>query len=105
MIGWLKKVLAGAPAVDYKQLIADGAQVIDVRNKNEFAGGHISGALNIPLHDIPMQLGKIKKTKVVILCCASGMRSGQAKQLLLQRGYSDDLVHNAGSWMALRNKL
>jgi phage shock protein E len=105
MITWLKKLFSAGQSVDYKELLANGAQIIDVRSKTEFAGGHIQGALNIPIQDMPSQLGKIKKTRAVILCCASGMRSGQAKQLLLQRGYSDDLVHNAGSWMALRAKL
>jgi phage shock protein E len=105
MIAWLKKMFSAGPSVDYKQLVADGAQIIDVRSKNEFAGGNVKGALNIPLQDLPSQLGKIKKTRNVILVCASGMRSGQAKHILLERGYDPDLVHNAGSWMSLKAKL
>jgi phage shock protein E len=103
MITWLKKLFASDPPIDYKAMVDAGAQVIDVRSKGEYAGGHVPGSLNVPLQDLQLQLGKIKKSRTVIVCCASGARSAQAKQILNQRGYND--VVNAGSWMALRKKI
>jgi rhodanese-related sulfurtransferase len=45
----------------------------------------------------------LDKSKPVITCCASGMRSASAKSLLLQKGFSE--VYNGGGWTSLQNKL
>lgn len=103
MMNTLKNLLGMAPAVDYKELVRQGAQIIDVRTPAEFAGGHIKGSVNIPLDTLTKNLSRIKKDKPVITCCASGMRSGSAKNILQANGYQE--VHNGGGWSGLQHKL
>ena len=97
----LKKIFGGT-SVDFKTLVKEGAMIIDVRSPAEFNGGHIKGAVNIPLQAIQSSFNKIPKNKVIITCCASGMRSGSAKSLLKAAGYN---VHNGGGWMSLKSQL
>jgi len=103
MIQQLKNLFGIGPNVDYKGLMQNGAQVIDVRSKEEFQSGHIKGSVNIPLQSLQNNFSKIKKDKPVITCCASGMRSASAKSLLKSNGYNE--VHNGGGWMSLQNKI
>lgn len=101
-MGFLQNLLGLGPKVDYKELIANGAQLVDVRTKAEFQGGHIKGSINIPLQSLSSGLSKLKKDKVVITCCASGMRSASAKSILKANGFT--VVHNGGGWMGLDRK-
>ena len=103
MIGFLKKLLGFGPSVNYKQLMENGAVIIDVRTKGEFQSGHIKGAVNIPLDSLKNNLSKLKKDKPVITCCASGMRSASAKGLLKANGFVD--VYNGGAWVSLNSKI
>lgn len=103
MINTIKKLLGLGPSVNYKELIQNGAQIIDVRTRGEYASGHIKGSLNIPLNELGSQIKKLKKDKVVITCCASGMRSASAKSQLKSLGFVE--VHNGGGWYSLNNKL
>ncbi len=85
------------PSVDYKELIDAGAVILDVRSTGEFRGGHASGAINVPLDQIASYAQKQKdKDKVIITCCASGMRSGSARSALMNTGFKN--VHNGGPW-------
>lgn len=102
MLDSIKK-LFGGKSVDFSELVKQGAVIVDVRSKGEFAGGHIKGSINIPLPELQNNLGKLKKDKTIITCCASGMRSASAKSLLKSSGYAE--VHNGGGWMSLRNKI
>lgn len=71
--------------------------VIDVRTPEEYLGGHVAGSINIPLHEIPQNLEKIKKMEQpLILCCASGGRSSQATAFLRSNGVD---CSNGGSWL------
>lgn len=71
--------------------------IIDVRSQGEFRGGHAAGSVNIPLQDIPQRIEELKKMKgPLVLCCASGNRSGQAQRYLQQSGIE---CLNAGSWL------
>ena len=99
-MSFLQKLFGTGPKVDFANLIANGAQIIDVRTPGEFAGGHIQNAKNIPLGDLDRNLTKIKKDKPVITCCASGMRSASARKILLSNGFTD--VYNGGGWLSLR---
>ena len=101
MLNFLKK-LFGGKSVDYKELIANGAQIIDVRTPGEFKGGHIKNSKNIPLQQLQNQLKKLDKKKPVITCCASGMRSASAKGILQNNGFE---VYNGGAWSSLQNKI
>ena len=103
MFDSIKQLLRLTPKVNYKDLVGRGAQIIDVRTPGEFKSGHIRGALNIPLQTISSQMGRIKKDKPIITCCASGMRSASAKSILKSNGFEE--VHNGGGWMSLQSKL
>ena len=99
-----QRIVGGAQEEDYKTLVKEGAVIIDVRSKAEFVGGHVKGAVNIPLDTLPSSLTKLGGTKsVIITCCASGGRSGMAKSFLEKEGYAH--VHNGGGWLALQKKL
>jgi rhodanese-related sulfurtransferase len=100
-MSFLKKLFGGS-SVDLKEMVKNGAQIIDVRTPAEFQGGHIKGAVNIPLQVLDKNLGKIRKDRPVITCCASGMRSGSAKSILKSKGYE---VHNGGGWTSLQSKI
>ncbi|TAE58666.1 MAG: rhodanese-like domain-containing protein [Bacteroidetes bacterium] len=70
--------------------------IVDVRSPMEFMGGHVSGSLNIPLQELPSRLEELKALKQpLVLCCASGNRSGQAQQYLSQQGLT---CINGGPW-------
>ncbi len=91
------KTLFGGGDSSLSQYLENGAVVIDVRSPQEFAGGHVAGSKNIPLQQIASSVKQIQKTnKPVILCCASGMRSGQAASMLKKAGI--DCI-NGGGWM------
>ncbi|HVZ97546.1 MAG TPA: rhodanese-like domain-containing protein [Chitinophagaceae bacterium] len=71
--------------------------IIDVRTSAEFMAGNVRGSINIPLQQIHLKVDEIRKMKQpIILCCASGNRSGQATMFLSSRGIS---CKNGGSWM------
>ena len=104
MINTLKNLLGFGPSVDLAELVKNGATIVDVRTKGEYAGGHVKGSINIPLDQLKSNLKKFKsKEDVIITCCASGMRSASAKSVLKSSGYEN--VHNGGGWMSLNNKL
>lgn len=104
MINTLKNLFGMGVKTDYAQLVKQGAVILDVRTKGEFDGGHIKGALNIPVDQLRNNLNKLKdKNKPIITCCASGMRSASAKALLKASGYSE--VYNGGGWNSLQSRL
>jgi rhodanese-related sulfurtransferase len=103
MINTIKNILGMGTKVDYSELVKQGAVILDVRSKGEYQGGHIKGSINISIDTLSNNLNKLKKDKVIITCCASGMRSATAKSILQSKGFTD--VHNGGGWMSLQNKI
>ncbi len=103
MLQLIKKLLGLGPATDYKALLQSGATIVDVRSKGEYQSGHILGSVNIPLDALSSNLSKLKKDKIIITCCASGMRSASAKSILKSNGYLN--VYNGGGWMSLQNRI
>lgn len=104
MINTLKNIFGLGAKTDFAQLVKEGAIILDVRSKGEFDSGHIKGSINIPVDQLRNNLGKLKdKNKPIITCCASGMRSASAKNILKASGYAE--VHNGGGWSSLRNRL
>lgn len=99
-MGLFQKLFGGAPAVDLKTIIDEGAFLVDVRTPGEFNSGHVKGSVNIPLDSIPNQLNKFKDKKNIIVFCRSGMRSSQAKNILQQNGFTN--VVNGGTWDVVR---
>ncbi|MEW9677514.1 rhodanese-like domain-containing protein [Lentibacillus sp. L22] len=65
------------------------AQLIDVREPQEFKKGHILGARNIPLTQMKQRLVELRKDKPVYLYCQNGTRSVRAAELLHKKGYQD----------------
>ncbi len=65
--------------------------LIDVRSKQEYAEGHLANSINIPLYEMEFQNDKIptNKQNTIIVYCASGHRSRQAKEKLEKMGYTN----------------
>ena len=104
MFGALKSLLGLGPKVDYSELLKNGGLIVDVRTKGEYNGGNIKGSINIPLDQLASNLKKLNdKNRPIITCCASGMRSANAKMILKSKGYTN--VHNGGGWTSLRSKI
>ncbi len=75
--------------------------IVDVRTPREFRGGSVFGAVNVPLNEIPQRLNELKEIKSpLILCCASGSRSGQATDFLSRQGVE---CINGGSWLEVNH--
>lgn len=75
--------------------------LVDVRTPDEFASGHIEGAVNIPLDALSSRLNEIPRDQPVVVYCRSGSRSAQAARLLSGAGYTQ--VRDLGgitAWMA-----
>lgn len=73
------------------------ARIIDVRSPMEFQAGHVVTSENIPLQDIPLRIEELRQEpRTLILCCASGNRSGQATAFLRSQGIENAV--NGGSW-------
>ncbi len=85
-------------ARDALEKLKGGAPVIDVRSAAEFRSGHLARSVNIPLDEIEsaLPLRVPDKQQVLLLHCASGMRSGMAKSKLKAMGYGN--AHNLGSY-------
>ena len=76
------------------------ATIIDVRTPGEFIMGNVKGSINIPLDEVSSRVEEFKNIEGnVVLCCASGGRSGQATMFLQQNGISN--VYNGGGWQTV----
>jgi phage shock protein E len=103
MIQAIKNLLGIGAKVNLRELVQNGAVIIDVRTKREFESGHINGSINIPLDTLHNNLKKLSKEKPIITCCASGMRSASAKGILKSNGFI--AVYNGGGWSGLKNRI
>lgn len=102
MLGFLNKLFR-KEAVDYRQLVRDGAIILDVRPTGEFSSGHIRNSKNIPLDLLKQRIGEIKKWgKPVITVCRSGNRSAMARSILKAAGLE---VYNGGAWSTLKQSI
>ena len=76
------------------------ATIIDVRTPGEFMMGKVEESINIPLDEVPSRVEEFKTIEGdIVLCCASGGRSGQATMFLQQNGLSN--VYNGGGWQTV----
>lgn len=74
--------------------------LVDVREVHEYRGGHVPGAVNIPLHLIPLRLSELPADATLYVICQSGGRSAQACLWLAQKGRSVVNVNGGtGSWI------
>lgn len=94
-------------AVELAQIIDRGGTVIDVREPDEYAEGHVPGATLIPLATVPDNIDAFRKAVPVYVVCQSGGRSSRACEFLIDAGVPN-VVNVAGGTMgfaALGNKL
>ena len=84
---------------DARKLVAAGARLLDVRSPEEYAGGHLPGAVNIPVQELDRRMDEVgPRDGEVVLYCRSGSRSGRAAEMLRKQGFSK--VHNLGPMTA-----
>lgn len=103
MFNSLLNIAGFGSKINFEQLVKEGAIILDVRSKGEYALGHIKGSMHIPVDQLSSNLSKLKnKQTPIITCCASGMRSGVAKGILESNGYT---AYNGGSWISLQSKI
>jgi rhodanese-related sulfurtransferase len=77
--------------------------IVDVRTTEEFSNSRVEGSVNIPLNLVPENIETLKKMQPLVLCCAAGVRSGQAMEFLKFNGLEQ--VFNGGSWQDVENML
>ncbi|MFL2579672.1 MAG: rhodanese-like domain-containing protein [Parvicellaceae bacterium] len=83
--------------MNLSELIKDTkTYIIDVRTTEEFENSRVEGSVNIPLNLVPDNIETLKKMQPLVLCCAAGVRSGQAMEYLKINGLVK--VYNGGSW-------
>ncbi|CAG5077432.1 rhodanese-like domain-containing protein [Parvicella tangerina] len=103
MLGKLKSMLGLEDPVNYYELIQNGAKIVDVRTPSEYRMGHIKGSINIPLQELNRKHKKLNKNQTIITCCASGVRSASAKNILESNGFKE--VYNGKGWARLQSKI
>ena len=100
---WRRRSLISAE--DATSLMAEGANLVDVRSADEYRGDHLDRSINLPLDQIEAQAGtKLPdQQRPVLLYCLSGTRSAMAARTLKRLGYEQ--VHNLGSISRARKTL
>ena len=93
------------PEIDVATLAGDRAagkdvQIVDVREPNEWAAGHLPGAVLIPLAQLAHRAHELDPERPVVVVCRSGNRSATATALLLRSGFRDvkNLVGGTIAW-------
>jgi len=72
--------------------------ILDVRTPEEFAAGHVPGAVLVPHDELEKRIGELGAPRPVVVYCKSGRRAGIAEEVLTQHGFSVTLLD--GSWQA-----
>jgi rhodanese-related sulfurtransferase len=90
-----------SPARALPAVEAAYSQFVDVRTPEEYAAGHASRAINIPLDTLTANLDKLEKSEPVYLICETGNRSKKAAVLLKEAGYPN-VINVAGGTAAWR---
>jgi rhodanese-related sulfurtransferase len=91
------------PEIDldaFAQAHADGGQVVDVREPDEYEAGHVPGARLIPMGQLTGRLGDIDKSRPVYVVCQAGGRSAAMTDVLTQNGFDAySLTGGTGAWV------
>lgn len=101
MLSFIKKLLNKSGKL--QEFLTQNPIIVDVRTKEEFAGGHIPKSINIPLDAISNASKRLKSNDHIIVCCRSGTRSAMALGILRSKGFVH--VLNGGSWQSLNSKI
>jgi rhodanese-related sulfurtransferase len=73
---------------DAARLRDEGALVLDVREPDEWAAGHVPGATLIPLGELEGRTGELPRDRTIVVVCRSGNRSAQGRDMLLAAGFA-----------------
>ncbi len=89
---------------EYAERFADGSEahtLVDVRTASEFSGGHLPGAINVPLSEISRRTDDIPTDKPVVVVCATGNRSKSGASKLTKAGFETvyNLKGGTMTWM------
>lgn len=87
MFGFSSTPTISAQELEAKLGTADAPFLVDVREPHEFEGGHIPGALLMPLGSLPQRAGELPKDRPLAMICRSGARSDHATSHLRAAGY------------------
>jgi hydroxyacylglutathione hydrolase len=79
-----------------RRTLANGAAALDVREPNEFAAGHLEGAIHVPLGDLERRLDELPRDRPIVVYCAHGERSTSAASILERHGLGPAEVLNGG---------
>ena len=92
---YIKLSAVRVPPADARQLVGEGALLLDVRTEAEYADGGIEGSVNIPIQELPARMDELGgKEDPIVVYCQSGGRSAMAKRLLESNGFTK--VHDLG---------
>lgn len=100
-MGIFNNIFGGNPNDNLAKLVNEGAFLVDVRTPEEFAEGNVKESINIPLDQVAVNLDKFKGKESIVVFCRSGNRSGQAKNILEQNGFTN--VTNGGTWQDIND--
>ena len=78
----------------------EGVVVLDVREPDEYAAGHVAGAVNVPLSQLRTRHGELPRDRKLAVYCAAGQRAYYATRFLLQNGY--DAANLSGGYTTYR---
>ncbi|MCW8962642.1 MAG: cyclic nucleotide-binding domain-containing protein, partial [Gammaproteobacteria bacterium] len=77
-----------------KEMVAKGAQLLDVRLPNEFEKWNIKGSINMPLYFLRNKIETLEESKQYIVACDTGRRSSSAGYILSERGFEAYVLEN-----------
>ena len=83
-----------------RNIIANGATLIDVRTMTEFKRGHLKNTINIPISNLKNDTILVEKNDTIITYCSHGIRSYNAVTILNKKGY--EKVYNGGAMKRLK---
>lgn len=88
------------PAEAHARVSQGAAVLVDVREPEEWRGGHAAGARHIPLGELALRAGELPREQEIYLICASGQRSKVAAELLTRAGFAGPASVRGGtaSW-------
>ena len=90
---------------ELKIALTTGAQVIDVRETDEYVSGHVSGATHIPLGTVPNNIEPFRSDEDIYVICQAGGRSMRACEFLHDQGITNvvNVIGGTAGWIALGN--
>ncbi len=93
-------------AAGARRALLDGAAILDVRQVDEYAAGHIEGAVHMPLGELPSRVEELPRDRPLVTYCGHGERASTAVSLLERAGYESllNLDGGYGAWRAAAHR-